>query len=105
MARKFIYYAQGMFYMSSDVDWPSVVKKEARGLNGEDLGKVQQVSDTYVTIEKGLIEKTFFSIPKGLVKDYDGHTLRFKITEEEARNRFQDDNLASAGEGSFSDTK
>jgi hypothetical protein len=91
--------------MSSDIDWPSVQKKEARGLNGEDLGKVQQVSDTFVTIEKGLIEKTFFSIPKGLVKDYDGHTLRFRITEEEARNRFQDDGLTSAGESSFSGTK
>jgi hypothetical protein len=33
-------------------------------LNGEDLGKVQKVSETYVTIEKGLIEKTCFSIPE-----------------------------------------
>lgn len=91
--------------MSSDIDWPAVMKKEARGLNGEDLGKVQQVSDTYVTIERGMIEKTFFSIPKGLVKDYDGHTLRFKITEEEAMNRFQGDKLTSAGENSFSGIK
>ena len=91
--------------MSSDIDWPAVMKKEARGLNGEDLGKVQQVSDTCVTIEKGMIEKTFFSIPKGLVKDYDGHTLRFKITEEEAMNRFQGDKLTSAGENSFSGIK
>jgi hypothetical protein len=91
--------------MSSDIDWPDVMEKEARGLNGEDLGKVQQVSDTYVTIEKGMIEKTFFSIPKGLVKDYDGHTLRFKITEEEAMNRFQGDKLTSAGENSFSGIK
>jgi hypothetical protein len=91
--------------MSYDIDWPAVMKKEARGMNGEDLGKVQQVSDTYVTIEKGMIEKTFFSIPKGLVKDYDGHTLRFKITEEEAMNRFQGDKLPSAGENSFSGIK
>ena len=91
--------------MSSDIDWPAVMKKEARSLNGEYLGKVQQVSDTYITIEKGIIEKTFFSIPKGLVKDYDGHTLRFKITEQEARNRFQDDRLPSAGKSSFSSTK
>ncbi len=76
--------------MSSDIDWPAVVKKEARGLNGEDLGEVQQVSDIHVKIEKGLIDKMSFSIPKILVKDYDGHTLRFKITEEEARSRFQD---------------
>ncbi len=91
--------------MSSDIDWPAVIKKEARGLNGEDLGKVHHVSDTYVTIEKGLIDKTYFSIPKGLVKDYDGHTLRFKITEEEARDHFQDDALPSAMGSSTSGTK
>ena len=92
--------------MSFDIDWPAVMKKEARGLNGEDLGKVQQLSDTHITIEKGIIEKTFFSIPKGLVKDYDGYTLRFKITEEEARNRFQCDKLpTTTGETSFSGTK
>jgi hypothetical protein len=91
--------------MSSDIDWPAVIKKEARGLNGEDLGKVQLVSDTYITIEKGLIDKTYFSIPKGLVKDYDGHTLRFKITEEEARDLFQDDALPSTMGSSTSGTK
>ncbi len=74
--------------MSSEIDWPSIVKKEARGLNGEDFGEVQKVYDTYIVTEKGLIDKVFFSIPKNLVKDYDGDTLRFKITEEEARSRF-----------------
>ena len=91
--------------MGSDIDWPAVIKKEARGLNGEDLGKVQHVSDTYITIEKGIIDKTYFSIPKGLVKDYDGHTLRFKITEEEARNLFQGDTLPSTRENSISGIK
>lgn len=94
-----------MFYMSSDIDWPDVIKKEARGLNGEDLGKVQHVSDTNITIEKGIIDKTYFSIPKGLVKDYDGHTLRFKITEQEGRDRFQEDELPSTNESYASGTK
>lgn len=94
-----------VFHVSSDIDWPAVIKKEVRGLNGEYLGKVQHVSDTYITIEKGIIDKTYFSIPKGLVKDYDGHTLRFKITEEEARDRFQDDALPSTNESSTSGTK
>ena len=94
-----------VLHVSSDIDWPAVIKKDARGLNGEELGKVQHVSDTYVTIEKGMIDKTSFSIPRDLVKDYDGHTLRFKITEEEARDRFQDDELPSTRESSTSGAK
>ncbi|MBA3978509.1 MAG: hypothetical protein H0X50_10025 [Nitrosopumilus sp.] len=77
--------------MSSTIDWPAVIKKEARGLNGEALGEVKEVNDTEVIIEKGLIDKALLCIPKELVKDYDGHTLRFKITEEDAKNRFAKD--------------
>ncbi len=77
--------------MSFTIDWPAIIKKEARGLNGEALGEVKEVNDTEVTIEKGLIDKSTLCIPKELVKDYDGHTLRFKITEEDAKNRFAKD--------------
>lgn len=77
--------------MSFTIDWPAIIKKEARGLNGEALGEVKEVNDTEVTIEKGLIDKSTLCTPKELVKDYDGHTLRFKITEEDAKNRFAKD--------------
>ena len=35
-----------------NVNWTSVIKKEARGQNGEDLGEVQNVGDTYVLVPK-----------------------------------------------------
>ena len=39
--------------MSSNIDWNDVVKKEARGLNDEDFGEVQEVSNGYVFVQKG----------------------------------------------------
>ena len=39
------------------INWNDVIKKEARGKNDEDLGKVQEVGDTYVLVQKGLISK------------------------------------------------
>ena len=74
--------------MNQNIDWPATIKKEARGLNGEDFGEVQKVTDSSVITEKGILDKVYFSIPKDLVKDYDGDTLRFKITEVEAKERF-----------------
>jgi hypothetical protein len=74
--------------LSSEIDWASVLKKKARGLNGEDFGEILEVGDNSIIIGKGLIDKVFFSIPKNLVKDYDGDTLRLKITEQEAINHF-----------------
>jgi len=43
--------------MSSSIDWNDVIKKEARGSNDEDLGEVQDVTDGYVLVQKGLINK------------------------------------------------
>ena len=74
--------------MSSEIDWASVLKKKARGLNGEDFGEILKVDDNSIIIGKGLIDKVFFSIPKNLVKDFDGDTLRLKISEQEAINHF-----------------
>jgi uncharacterized protein (TIGR02271 family) len=70
------------------IDWDEVIKKEARGKDDEDLGEVQEVGDTYVVVQKGLISKEKFYIPKYLVEGYDGNALWFKVGEEEARSSF-----------------
>ena len=38
--------------MSSNINWNDVIKKEARGLNDEDFGEVQEVSNGYVFCTK-----------------------------------------------------
>jgi uncharacterized protein (TIGR02271 family) len=74
-----------------DINWDEVVKKEARGKNDEDLGEVQEVRDTYVLVQKGLINKEKFYIPQDKVESYDGTVLRFKISEEDARSEYLGD--------------
>lgn len=48
------------------IDWDSVVKKEAIGLNGEDLGEVLEVGATYVITQKGIINKKNIICQKSL---------------------------------------
>ena len=78
---------------SSSIDWSNVIKKEARGSNDEDLGEVQEVGDNYVLVQRGMINKDKFYIPKDQVESYDGSVLRFRISEEDAKNRFLGDSL------------
>jgi uncharacterized protein (TIGR02271 family) len=80
------------------INWDEIVKKEARGKNDEDLGEVQEIGDTYVLVQKGLISKEKFYIPKYLVEGYDGNTLWFKVSEEEAKNSFVKDSAPTADE-------
>ena len=67
------------------IDWDDVIKKEARGINDEDLGEVQEVGDTYVLVQKGLINKEKYYIPQNEVESYDGNILRFKLSKEEIK--------------------
>ena len=60
-----------------NLNWSEVVKKEARGQNKEDLGEVQDVGQNYVLVQKGMINKEKFYIPKYLVEGYDGKVLWF----------------------------
>jgi hypothetical protein len=79
-------------FMSTDnnnIGWDEVVKKEARGINDADFGEVQlTIGDTVVT-EKGIADKERFYLPKSLVDRFDGHTLWFNITEDEAYNTYR----------------
>jgi uncharacterized protein (TIGR02271 family) len=81
---------------SSNIDWDDVTKKEARGSNDEDLGEVQEVGQNYVLVQRGMLNKKKFYIPRDLAESYDGTVLRFKISEEDAENRFLRDSPPSS---------
>jgi uncharacterized protein (TIGR02271 family) len=83
---------------SSSIDWNDVTKKEARGSNDEDLGEVQEVGQNYVLVQRGILNKEKFYIPRDLAESYDGTLLRFRISEEYAKNRFLRDSPPSSWE-------
>ena len=80
---------------TSNIDWNDVIKKEARGSGDEDLGEVQETGQDYVLVQKGMINKEKFYIPKDMVESYDGDVLRFSISEDDAKSRFLRDSPPS----------
>jgi uncharacterized protein (TIGR02271 family) len=73
---------------TSNIDWDEVIKKEARGSGDEDLGEVQETGQDYVLVQRGMINKERFYIPKDMVESYDDTVLRFRISEDDAKSRF-----------------
>lgn len=71
-----------------NINWNEVIKKEARGKNDEDFGEVQEVGDTYILVQKGLINKEKFYIPQNEVESYDGDILRFRLSEEDIKSKY-----------------
>jgi hypothetical protein len=67
-----------------------IIKKEARGPGDADLGEVQQVTGEFIVTQKGRLDKDVFYIPKNLVDHFDGSTVFFTVTEEEAKQYKRD---------------
>ena len=82
--------------MSSSIDWNDVIKKEARGINDEDLGEVQEIQDNYVLIQRGMIDKETFYIPKDQAESYDGNILKFRLSESDL-SKYQDESSIHEG--------
>jgi uncharacterized protein (TIGR02271 family) len=74
-------------------DWNEVIKKEARGRNDADLGEVLEVKDDIVVTERGTLNKEKFYLPKSIPHGFNGDTLLFDITEEEAKERFTNESV------------
>ena len=89
--------------MNSDINWNDVIKKEARGINNEDFGEVQDIQGQFVLVQKGIVNKEKFYIPKDLVESYDGYVLRFRFSEQEL-SQYHEDPLAIQDYNSMQNT-
>ena len=74
-----------------NIEYNDFKGKEARGLNDDDLGEVQEVRDDIVITKAGIIDKKIYKIPKNLIERFDGQNLIFKITKDEAKRQFETD--------------
>jgi hypothetical protein len=70
---------------SQKEEWLELINKEAWGIDDSRLGNVRDIDLNYVIIERGVINKERFYIPKQGVLGYDNKKVIFRVTEEEAR--------------------
>lgn len=67
----------------NSIEWDNTVKKEAIGLNGEDLGEVLEVGSTYIVTQKGIINKKRYYLPKKSITSFDGSVLKLDMTNND----------------------
>ena len=54
----------------NNIDWDNIVKKEAIGLNGEDLGEVLEVRKSHIVTQKGILNKKRYYLPKKAISSF-----------------------------------
>ena len=68
------------------------------------------MEDTYLIIQKGLVDKKWYRIPRSLVENFDGIVLRLKVNEseltryEKTENKKMEDNPLSSSSSSYEST-
>jgi hypothetical protein len=70
--------------------WNDLLRKEARCIDGLDIGDVWDVDEHYLLTQKGMLnkQKERFYIPIYLVEKYDSNTVWFRMSGQEARDSF-----------------
>ncbi len=75
-----------------NINWNVVLKKEARGINGYDLGEIHEIGSAHVVSKKGALDYDRFYLLKGSAISFDGHTVWSKLDKEEAQRMIRDGN-------------
>jgi hypothetical protein len=77
--------------------WNEVKDKKIKSIDGENLGKIEKISQNHIMIEEGILKKKRFWLPKFVVDVYDGKDLWLDIKKEEVTQRyFYDEEPASS---------
>ena len=68
--------------------WDKMKDKKVKSIDGENLGKIEKISQNHIMIEEGLRKKKRFWIPKFVVDVYDGKFVWLDIKQEEIKQRY-----------------
>jgi len=68
--------------------WGEIEGKKVKSVDGENLGKIEKISQNHVMIEEGLVKKKRFWIPKFVADYYDGKSIWLDIKKEELKQRY-----------------
>jgi stress response protein YsnF len=86
---------------SKNINLDDVLRKEAIGIDGLDLGKVIEIGETFIVIQRGLIEKKKYHLPISSIKSFDGELVNLEINEPDLKSYEQTEDNLFEGYSSF----
>ena len=63
--------------------WEQLKDKQVKTKDGNDLGKIKEVAQKYIRLEKGAINKDKYWIPKYVADAYDGKVLLLLVSSDD----------------------
>ena len=70
------------------LSWDKAKGKNVKSIDNKEMGEIKEVSQDYIKIKKGIIDKDYFFIPKYFVEGYDGDDIIISLTDDEIKTKF-----------------
>src|SRR5919112_1307898 len=70
------------------LSWDKAKGKSVKSIDKKDIGKIKEISQDYIQIKKGIVDKEYFFVPKYFVEGYDQDDIIVSLTEDEIKTKF-----------------
>jgi hypothetical protein len=71
------------------LSWDKVIGKDVKSIDEKDIGKIKDISQDHIQIEKGLVDKERYSVPKSFAERYEDDLVFLSLTEDEIKDKFK----------------
>lgn len=76
--------------MTVGIAWDKVVGKEVKSIDEKDIGEIKNILEDHIYIEKGLVSKDRYSVPKSFAERYEDDHVILSLTEDEVKEKYKD---------------
>ncbi len=70
------------------LSWDKAKGKNAKSIDNKEIGKIKEISQDYIQIKKGIVDRDYFFVPKYFVEGYEDDDIIIALTEDEIKNKF-----------------
>jgi hypothetical protein len=79
------------------LSWDKAIGKNIKSIDKKEIGKIKQISKDFIQIDKGLVDKDHYFVPKYFVEGYDENDdIIISLTEDEIKNKFMNESNPSS---------
>lgn len=71
--------------MTDILSWDKSVDKDVKSSDRHKVGKIRAVTNEFIQIQKGSLDKKYYFVPKYYIQGYDGDNIWLSITEDEVK--------------------
>ena len=75
----------------SALNWTDLLNESVHTSDDQDIGDIEAVNREFVVIKRGFVNVHRYFIPADKIEGWDGNVLWLKITEDEVKRKYQND--------------